>query len=242
MLEGYEARAIWGVRPETPAECSERALHFFRELRRIDPSWGQWFRAGRRLQGAPGIPVNVDDGQELEELFRRGQARAGRAKTIIEDLGYSLWVWTDSKERTRVMMNCGIYTPFSCNRCVVDLPAEGAIVERMGNVPAMTRVLMCMVAAWDPEWALVNSDELFNFILQRNRREYPVGWLMHCSKRQGRVPPLPAPVRIERVQDKGTLITLTDERFTAQNPEHVALAVRIHELLDRAGLLTPRSS
>jgi hypothetical protein len=67
-----------------------------------------------------------------------------------------------------------------------------------------------------------------------------VGWLMYCANRQGRVPPLPAPVRIERVQDKGTLITLTDERFTASNPEHVARAVRVHELLDRAGLLQCR--
>ena len=53
-------------------------------------------------------------------------------------------------------------------------------------------------------------------------------------------PPLPAPVRIERVKDKGTLITLTDERFTVSTPEHVARAVRVHELLDRAGVLLPR--
>jgi hypothetical protein len=240
MLEGYEAIAFWGVRPETPAECAERARIFFRELKRIDPSWGQWFRAGRRVRGAPGIPVNVDDGQELEELFRRGKARAGRSKTIIEDLGFSLWVWTERKERTSIQMHCGVYTPFSCNRCVVDLPAEGTIVERMANVPAMTQVLMCMTMAWDPEWALVNSDELFHFIPQRDKEEYPIGWIMYCSSRQGRVPPLPAPVRIERVKDKGTLITLTDERFTVSTPEHVARAVRVHELLDRAGLLMPR--
>ena len=64
---------------------------------------------------------------------------------------------------------------------------------------------------------------------------------MYCANRQGRVPPLPAPVRIERVQDKGTMITLSEERFTASNPEHVALTVRVHELLDQAGVLLPRS-
>jgi immunity protein 52 of polymorphic toxin system len=66
-------------------------------------------------------------------------------------------------------------------------------------------------------------------------------WVGYCSSRQGRVPPLPAPVRIERVSDKGTLITLSDERFTASNPEHVARVVRVHELLDRAGVLLPRN-
>ncbi|AEI62440.1 hypothetical protein LILAB_02575 [Corallococcus macrosporus] len=41
------------------------------------------------------------------------------------------------------------------------------------------------------------------------------------------------------MEDKGTLIVLTPERLTADNPEHVALAERVRELLDRAGLLKP---
>ncbi|KFE60946.1 hypothetical protein DB31_4570 [Hyalangium minutum] len=60
---------------------------------------------------------------------------------------------------------------------------------------------------------------------------------MYFSRLRGTVPPLPAPVRIEPVEDKGTLVILTPERFTVSNPEHVALAARVHELLDRAGLL-----
>ncbi|NVJ28612.1 immunity 52 family protein [Myxococcus sp. AM011] len=44
---------------------------------------------------------------------------------------------------------------------------------------------------------------------------------------------------MELVEDKGTLVILTPERFTASNPEHVALAERVRELLDRAGLLKP---
>ena len=38
------------------------------------------------------------------------------------------------------------------------------------------------------------------------------------------LPALPAPVRIEPVEDKGTLVILTPKRFSASNPEHVALA------------------
>jgi len=62
---------------------------------------------------------------------------------------------------------------------------------------------------------------------------------MYLSARRGTVPPLPSPVSIELVEDKGTLIILTPERFTAANPEHVALAERVGEVLDRAGLLKP---
>jgi hypothetical protein len=62
---------------------------------------------------------------------------------------------------------------------------------------------------------------------------------MHFSRLRGPVPPLPAPVRVEPVEDKGTLVILTPERFTVSNPEHVALAARVHELLNGAGLLRP---
>jgi hypothetical protein len=62
---------------------------------------------------------------------------------------------------------------------------------------------------------------------------------MYLSARRGPVPPLPAPVRMEPVEDKGTLIVLTPERFTEANPEHVALAGRVSEMLDQAGLLKP---
>ncbi len=42
---------------------------------------------------------------------------------------------------------------------------------------------------------------------------------------------------VEPVEDKGSLVILTPECFTASNPEYVALAERVRELLDRAGLL-----
>jgi hypothetical protein len=241
MLERYYAGAYWSVRPETAAECAGHALLFFEELKRIDPAWRQWCRAGKRPRGAPPFTANVDDRQELEELFRRGRNRANIRREVDEELGLSILVWTPEKKNyTMVEINCGVYTPFSGNSCQMTLPAEGATKERLLDVSVLTQVLTCMVMAWDPDWGIATSHDLHDLIPRRSREEYPVGWLTYCSNRQGRVPPLPAPVRIERVQDKGTLITLTDERFTASNPEHVARAVRVHELLDRAGVLLPR--
>jgi hypothetical protein len=66
-----------------------------------------------------------------------------------------------------------------------------------------------------------------------------VGWVTYFSRARGTVPPLPAPVRIEPVEDKGTLVILMPERFTVSNPEHLALAARVQALLDQAGLLHP---
>jgi hypothetical protein len=49
------------------------------------------------------------------------------------------------------------------------------------------------------------------------------------ARLRGEVPPLPALVRIEPVEDRGTLLILTPECFTAANPEHVTLARRVRE-------------
>jgi hypothetical protein len=46
-------------------------------------------------------------------------------------------------------------------------------------------------------------------------------------------------VRVVPVEDKGSLLLLTPERLSASNPEHVALAHRVQEVLLAKGLLYP---
>ena len=60
--------------------------------------------------------------------------------------------------------------------------------------------------------------------------------MTYFSRERGEVPTLPAPVRVEPVGDKGTLVTLTPERLTPSNPEHVALAWRTQRALEERGL------
>ncbi|MDY7226751.1 immunity 52 family protein [Hyalangium sp. s54d21] len=104
----------------------------------------------------------------------------------------------------------------------------------------MTEALRAMALAWDPEWAVATSHEHRDTVVQGFAHAGTfVGWVMYFSRLRGTVPPLPAPVRMDPVEDKGTLVILTPERFTTSNPEHVALAARVQELLNRAGLLRP---
>jgi hypothetical protein len=103
----------------------------------------------------------------------------------------------------------------------------------------MTEVMRAMALAWEPDCGVATSDLHRDTAWQRPQIGTFTGWITYLSRQRGTVPPLPAPVRIEPVEDKGTLVILTPERFTASNPEHVALAARVHELLERAGLLRP---
>nr|WP_225937400.1 immunity 52 family protein [Myxococcus sp. RHSTA-1-4] len=103
----------------------------------------------------------------------------------------------------------------------------------------MAEVVRAMALAYEPDCGVATSDLHRDTAWQRPPIGTFTGWITYLSRQRGTVPPLPAPVRIEPVEDKGTLIILTPERFTASSPEHVALAARVQELLDRAGLLRP---
>nr|WP_233583485.1 immunity 52 family protein [Corallococcus sp. CA053C] len=94
-----------------------------------------------------------------------------------------------------------------------------------------------MTLAWEPDWAFATSSAYEQQHREPDSAPFSLGWITYLSHRIGSVPPLPAPVHIEPVKDRGTLIVLTSERFTVANPEHIALARHVRDLLARAGLM-----
>nr|WP_281291395.1 immunity 52 family protein [Myxococcus llanfairpwllgwyngyllgogerychwyrndrobwllllantysiliogogogochensis] len=137
-------------------------------------------------------------------------------------------------------MRCGSYTESStANACILSLPSRGDGAERILTASVLTEVVRGMALAWEPDWAVAMSESHRDMDDEDGSVDVWTGWVTYLARHRGTVPPLPAPVRIESVGDKGTIIVLTPERFTASNPEHVALAERVRELLDRAGLLKP---
>jgi hypothetical protein len=242
MLETYIAGTYWNARREDVDACARRTELFFALLARCDPSLGQWHRGGRAPRGSPGHRVRVNDPEELRELLLQGRNRGDLTKSVIEDLGFGLHVWNQEPDdqATRLMLRCGVYSPFSKNVCLLTPPSEGEAAERMLSAPVMAQVLTCMATAWDPDWGVATTHE-FREALSKNG-DVRMGWMMYFARRWGTVPPLPAPVRMEPVGSLGTLVILSPERLTASDPEHVALGRRVRELLDRAGLMRPAAA
>jgi len=233
--ETYHAGAYWGPRKETPEECARRAEVFLAALSGVDPSFSRWFQHGRSLKEALKRPI-APDCVALEKLIRRGKDR------VREALGYSVWAWNgepDDYDDSGFHVECGGWSEAVPNVCVFHLPNRGPNAERVLSAPVLTGLLRSTAMAWEPDWGVAMSKTHRDMVDKEGRADVWVGWVTYLSRRRGRVPPLPAPVRIEPVEDKGTLIILTPERFTSANPEHVALAERVRELLDRAGLLGP---
>jgi hypothetical protein len=242
MLEDYYVGAYWGPRKETARECAQHAELFFHMLARCDPTFTQWYRGGRGApRGLPGHPVRPEV-EEWEQLFLRGRNRNDVDKGVIEDLGFSEIVVNARKDSTSLHLHCGEYSPWGGgNTCLIFPPLEGPVAKRILSAPVLAEVLTSMATAWDPDFAMASSSEMVDLI-EKRKREVRVGWLTYLSRRLGKLPPLPAPVRIEPVGTLGWLLVLSPERMTASNPEHVAFTTRVRELLDRAGLIDrPRS-
>jgi hypothetical protein len=231
MRETYYAGAYWLARSESAEACAQRAERFFQLLGRCDPAWTRWYRSAESFEEARKRRFTTD-AANFQELF------AQKERQIGDGFSFHLWTGDNLDETSGVDGRCGDSSLRLHSSCVLQPYDEGAIGERVLTAPVMAEVLRAMALAWDPEWGVVTSHEYDDLISEKVMPAgTSVGWVIYFSRMRGTVPPLPAPVRIEPVEEKGTLVILTPERFTASNPEHVALAARVHKLLDRAGLL-----
>lgn len=242
-LETYHVGAYWGARREGPEDCGRRTARLLELLAPCDPFLAHWYKPTRAIKDARKFPLMPPDVPTLAELFRRGVNRE-RGKPAIEKLGFSVTFGNGGGDydSSALSILCGCYSEVVPNSCVLSLPTLGRSpnAERVLSAPVLTHAVRSMALAMDPDWAVVMS-HAYRDVDDEERTGPRVGWLTYFSKQRGTVPPLPAPVRIEPVEDKGTLMVLTPERFTVANPEHVALVRRVRELLIRAGLIPTRA-
>lgn len=235
-MDEYYVGTYWLVRREPAESCAVRTESFFRRLAACDPSLAHWFRKGRTLKKALRHRIETDSASLLT-AFRQQEQEEGRFPTD----GFSLRGWNGEvrEAASSIDLRCGDASLWVPNICLFSPPQEGAAAERFLQVPMLTRILSVMAATWEPEWGIVTSHELRDTLSESPKTGTFVGWLTYFSLRRGEVPPLPAPVQVEPVEDKGTLVILTPERLTASNSAHVALAREVSERLGHAGLLTP---
>jgi hypothetical protein len=240
VIETYYAGTYWQGRHESAAACAQRAERYFRLLAPLDSTWTQWFEKADTLEEALKLRINPV-AATFETLFA--------LKEHQQFEGYMLSLWNGEHrgansqfaDATATNFSCGYASRFSPNVCVLNPPSptSGPVGDRLVTAPIMTQGLRAMALAWEPDRGIVMSHSYLDRVHPDKLPDALVGWVTYLSRRRGTVPPLPAPVRVEPVEDLGTLITLTPERFTVDNPAHVELASQVRQILDQAGLLGP---
>ncbi len=83
-----------------------------------------------------------------------------------------------------------------------------------GLVRFFRRKAYQMVLAWEPAWGMVTSHDFEDRLSGEAPPGTSVGWVTYISRQRGEVPVLPEPVRVEPVEDKGSLIIPTPERLS----------------------------
>jgi hypothetical protein len=232
MSESYSAGAYWGCRRESAEECARRAETFFHLLSECHPSYGQWYEQA----SSPKKALQLLFEPTLESFVRFfGMKR----HQVLRD-GFSFSAWTGHTEQNQggvVLLRCGSDAEVAPNRVRLSFPKESLGNERMLTAPVLAGVMRALAVAWEPDWALATADGLWEQLSHGGRLGTFVGWMTYISRQRGEVPELPEPARVEPVDDKGSLIILTPERLSPSNPEHVAFARRMQEMLGERGLL-----
>ena len=233
MNDNHYVGAYWLARQETAEACAQRAEVFFRLLTDCDPSLSQWFKKSGSMKEA--LAHRVDTRSEaLSKAFTQQKARQPK-----DDFFLRLWNGGLHGGASSFTLFCGSASLRVANSCVVSLPEEGRAEERLSQAPVLARILRAMVLAWEPECGVALSHEHLDKVSESADVGTFIGWVTYLSHRRGPVPPLPSPVLVEPVEDKGTLITLSPVRFTASNPAHLEHARHVTALLSQAGLLGP---
>ncbi len=232
MSESYGIKAYWGGRPESAEECARRAETFFRLLAKCHPSYARWYEQNNSTRTS--LQLGFEPTHESFLSF------FGKKKYQSGSDGFSFGAWTGHVKQDQggmVMLRCGSKAEVAPNFLWLFYPEEALGHERMLSAPVVADVMRAVALAWEPEWALATADGLWNQLSGGSRLGCFLGWMTYFSRERGEVPALPAPVRVEPVGDKGTLVILTPERLSPSNPEHVALAWRVQKLLEERGLL-----
>jgi len=240
VIETYYIGAYWGIRKETREQCAQRATQFLTCLRPCDSSFSRWFRKGRTREEALKHEVTPEVDSLRDLLLAHSSPNA--EQKVIEDLGFYMDLWTGGSDEasTSLSLTCGSCAPRpGVNSCVINMPYASLPAENLLTVPALTSVVHCLVAAWQPDWAVVNSNAYLERTLTWPPKSPRTGWMLYLSRKLGKVPPLPPPVQVLSIDNEGSLIVVTNERFTDTNSTHVQTATRVRDILDHAGMLGP---
>src|SRR5665213_529030 len=153
------------------------------------------------------------------------------------ELGYSVAAWNaiDGAKSVSFHVKPGQYTADRIfpNSLELQLPKRTPDTTGIVNTPILRKVLLSVVSAWEPSWALITSAS-YNERFHLSEKPFPLfrsGWMTYLSRPSARRISPPGSAIVEGTRDDGILLLATNETFTAENPRHIAVADEIQRSL-----------
>lgn len=233
MSEHFYLGAYWGPRPESARACADRLVFCLQTLTAHGQNFGQWYLRGYTKAEASKHPVALDP-NAIETVLKRGQnRRSSGGHPIITELGYSTGLWNgDLRQSVGLSVLCGCWSAAVDNAFVLNLPETFARSASLTGFDAGRSLVEAAVESWDPDYAVLGTDNIRS--VQATELGQPIlGWITYLPARGQRLPPLPAPAKVESLSNGGLLVAL------APTYDEVAPALvrDVAALLLQAGLL-----
>lgn len=225
MEENYRVVVHWSARRESVSDCAKRAEDTLNCLSEIDERFSNWYLPAKSRTQSLRNPIS----RELTEIRGRFQFNG------VDELGYRLVLWNGSDvQSVGLQMGCGCYSEIlPVNSCIVNLP-KGDLL----NSAILVKVLICLVSAWQPSWGVVTTNLYRDLVTQRDDKNHPyIGWITYLPKKIDVSPILTRLAKVIDLGNLGTVITVTDELFTAANQAHVQTAANVQQTLKMSGVM-----
>jgi len=238
MIESYTIVVQWGLRKESVEACAARTLQLLTCLARHNDIFSHWFTLGSTREEALQHEISLEDPATIQSLLIEGRSKSELRADLLEQLGYSIGLWTGRKDDDAgLSINCGCYAPaIGGNSCVLELPYESAAAEQLLHASVLEGIMACVVEAWNPDWGVVTSNKYEKIAPAQSPNTPWMGWMIYLAHKPETLPPLPAPVSVGTMGNQGSLITMTNERFTADNPSHIEIVNQVRDRLAQKGV------
>jgi hypothetical protein len=237
-LESYKLYAGWRPRRESTRSCATRLAHMLDDLAKAHPAFARWSKQAntRAAAGKPAwtMPSNID---ELTEVFEKGRQYKDVPPDPWPELGYSVSAWNgnDPPYGSSFGVWAGGFADSMPFPNSVDLELDPASPDNADLMDAavLKLALLTVITAWEPDYASAVCWSYWQRLF--GGRHYPLfrsGWMTYLAPQYAsRITPPPAAI-VERVPGGGLLLLATKERFSMDNPAHLAVADAVQAALE----------
>lgn len=243
--EAFRVEGYWGPRAEGTLSCAGRLARMLDGLAKAHSAFAHWNKQAwsRTAANKPAwaMPPDVD---KLTAVFEKGRQYKDVPREPWPEMGYSVSAWNglDRPYGASLAVRPGTYADWIPFPNTADLrlnaaaPGNADLISGAVLKPAM----LSLATAWEPDWGVVVCWDYWKRLF--GDRRYPPfrsGWMTYLAPQYAsRIAPPPAAI-VERVAGGGLLLLATLERFSMDNPAHLAVADAIQSALDPIQAMVP---
>jgi hypothetical protein len=217
-----------------------------RDLTTLHPAFANWNKKARTRAAANQPAWNVPpDVGELTTVFEKGRQFKDAPRKPWPEMGYRVSAWNgrDEPNGASLSVHAGTYATYSVYPNSVDLVLNPAGSDNADLICAtvVKRALLGIVSAWQPDYGVVVCWDYYRRLFgERHWPPFRSGWMTYLAPQYAsRITPPPTAI-VEPVPGGGLLLLATEERFSMDNPAHLAVADAIQDALDPVqGMLKP---